>query len=90
MAVAHPRQRFVTLAALRRYLGVSQSTAARWCRLGILRACQVQTRHYTDERARKTSRGRWRIYEPDLIAFLRWYRGRDVPLPHGLLRSDPL
>jgi len=77
--------RYVTTGDLAAYLGVHYRTVMSWLHSGALRGEHWQTRHYTDERPRKTKLGRWRIHEADLADFLwrmrarpyagRWRRG---------------
>lgn len=73
------KQRWTTPAALGRWMGVTSATALRWCKRGNLRAVCIQAAHYTDDRPRKTTRGVWRIYEADLLAFLAKMRSGAVP-----------
>jgi excisionase family DNA binding protein len=78
-------QRWTTVPLLAAYLGVHPRTVWRWVRSGVLPAAQVQTRHYADERVRKTRRGAWRIHERDVVRLLTEMRagGR---APDGLWR----
>lgn len=79
--------RHTTAPALAEYLGVTTKTVRAWIRAGVLTAWQVQTRHYTDERTRKTKRGTWRIAEPDLLDFLSRFRAAGRATKAGGLPS---
>ena len=78
--------RWVTTTDLARYLGVHPRTVIRWARRGALRARAVEL-HYTDDRPRRSPRRQLRVFEDDLLAFLRRLRGAAVKLPAGLLRG---
>jgi hypothetical protein len=52
------------------YFGVDRVTVVRWLHRKRLGAFMATHRHYSDERERKTSRGRWRIFESDLEKLL--------------------
>ena len=78
------RTPFTTVPALARYLGVSTRTIRRYITSGILKASRVQVTHYADERPRKTMRGQWRIYAPDLDAFLAHHYVNAPALPESL------
>lgn len=82
-----PPLRWTTVAAISAHIGVAVTTLREWLKTGRVRAGQVQARHYTDERPRKGTRGVWRIYEPDLIDFLRRLRGGEVKLPESIWRK---
>ena len=59
-----------------------------WVRRRALRACQLPAAHYSDDRARKTGRAIWRVYEADLREFLTQMRqGKSVPLPDSIWRK---
>ncbi|MGH2397535.1 MAG: helix-turn-helix domain-containing protein [bacterium] len=86
---AGTRPRWTTISALAEYLGVCRVTVHRWIKSKRLIGHQIGTRHYSDERERKTQRYSWRIYERDLAEFFGWYRGRAgggsaIKLPVGL------
>lgn len=85
MADAHQDQRWTTGVALAAYFGWSSSTMCRYLREGRVRGVQVATRHYTDDRARRTSRAQWRIYEADVRALLARMRSGVEP-PSSLWR----
>lgn len=80
------RSSYITVAAFSAYLGISGETARSYIRRGLLKAHQLPTVHYSDERPRKTGRAEWRIHEDDLADFLRRFRG-DGKIPAGLLRE---
>lgn len=65
-----PFQRWTTPRHVARYLGFTTRTVAKWVQLGILPGRVLYTRHYTDDRGRRTRRGRTMIYEDDLRAWL--------------------
>jgi hypothetical protein len=83
--LGHHKQRWTTGAALRRYFGWSTSTMCRMFQTGVIRGVQVPSRHYTDTRARKTSRSYWRVYEADVLALLQRMRSGTKP-PDSLWR----
>lgn len=58
----------------------------RWLREGRIRATQVPSRHYTDDRPRRTSRAQWRIYEADVLDLLERMRAGTKP-PESLWRG---
>lgn len=61
-------------------LSLSLQTIHKYCRQGLLVGIQLPTRHYTDERPRKTTRARWRITVDSVEALLtRLYAGQEVP-----------
>jgi len=72
------RQRFTTVANVARWYGVATETVTDWIHRGHLRAHRAWQQHYTDERPRKTGRGRWRIYEADLRDFVAKARGGEL------------
>lgn len=78
--------KWVTSAALARWLGVTPSVLTRLIKQGRLRAARFPSKHYSDERPRKTERAQWRIFEDDLEDFLRRFRG-DGRVPRELLRD---
>ena len=48
----------------------------KWVKHGVVRAGQLPaTRHYTDDKPRKTRRCQWRIYEADVMELLTHLRG---------------
>ena len=66
-------------------LGVSTYTIHAWIRCGALRGVQRTSRHYTDDRPRKTSRGKWLVDVSSIEELLsRLYNGGEIPL--GLRR----
>lgn len=73
-------QRWTTPARVAAYFGVTRGTVCAWLRRRYLGARMVTDRHYTDERPRKTARGRWRIFEADLAILLRELRVRSKPM----------
>lgn len=73
--------RWIRLADLATYLGVSQRTLRRAIQAGVLKAVRPATRHYTDERERKTGGGLWRVYEDDVKAYLETWRAAGKPVP---------
>jgi hypothetical protein len=77
-------QRWTTPMHVARWFGVAGRTVSRWIVAGHLRAHPTWHRHYTDDRSRKTSRGRWRIYESDLRAFVARARGGTIPVRLGV------
>lgn len=80
---------WTTIPAVARALCVDRETVRGWVNRGHLRALAVPSRHYTDERPRKTDRAIVRIYEDDLVAFLKRYRGGPtMRIPSHLLRRD--
>lgn len=85
-ALMHPKrdhrraQRWTTPARVATYFGVTRGTVCAWLRRRYLGALMVTDRHYTDERERRTARGRWRIFEPDLAVLLRELRVRSKPM----------
>lgn len=83
-----PKQRFVQLAALARYLGCSPDTLRRDARAGILRAGRLPL-HYSDDRPRAhgNARRRWVIYERDVADYLDKIRS-GARLPIGLFRKQ--
>jgi len=87
--MASSATKWATTAAVAKYLGTTQKTVRHWIRRGSLRGCQVQTRHYSDERDRKTRRGGWRIYAADLERFLIAFRGGPVAMPRGIWHEGP-
>jgi hypothetical protein len=66
--------KWLALSALCRHLGVALSTGRRWVELGHIRAVRLRTRHYTDERPRKTGRAQWYVSEAEATRFLRLWR----------------
>jgi hypothetical protein len=79
-AVARRKQRFTTPAMVARYMGVDPDTVRNWIRRLSLAGKVTHHAHYTDDRARKTGRGRWRIFESDLTVLLRALRAKP---PYG-------
>lgn len=73
--IARVRQRWTTPDAIAKHLGCSSRTVRRWIREGLLPAYSGETRHYSDERTRLTTRRRFRLYEDDVTAFLERLRG---------------
>ncbi len=63
-------QRYTTPDALAEYLGYSPVTVRVWLRQGKIPGAQMQPRHYTDDRSRRTGRAQWRIYEDDVLQLL--------------------
>lgn len=55
---------------------------------GQLRAVQVQSAHYADDRPRKTKRGNWRVYEAELNRFLATLRASGKALPASAWRTE--
>lgn len=88
-----PATRFTTLPALAAYLGVTRETVRAWIRRGLLVASQFSTAHYTDTRVRDGRKLRWRVYEPDLMAFLERTRsgntGARIKPPASLWYRSP-
>jgi len=64
----------VTVAGASRALSLSTESLRRYLRAGILEGIQTVSRHYADERVRKTGRGRWLISVASLERWLaeRW------------------
>lgn len=84
-----PVQRWTTVPALAAWMGVSQDTVRGWVKRGVLPALRLPRCHYTDERVRTTGKGQARIYEADLVAFLRTYKsGPTMTIPLRILRRD--
>jgi excisionase family DNA binding protein len=78
--VAHPIQRWTTPEALAAWLGLTAYTVRRWLRAGELPGAHVGSRHYTDDRPRRSERRKWRIYESDVQAVVeRWRSGARLP-----------
>lgn len=73
------RQRWTTPLAVARYFGVERATVCKWIRAGRLPAASMHSVHYTDDRHRITPRGRWRIFEADLLALLARMRAKGKP-----------
>lgn len=75
-ALVHPkrnrarRQRWTTPARIAAYFGVTRGTVCSWLRRKAIGAHVITDCHYTDDRPRKTGRGRWRIFESDLEKLL--------------------
>jgi helix-turn-helix protein len=80
VSLVHPkrdyrrRQRWTTPAMVAAYFGVTRRTVVNWLQARHLGAQVAYSRHYTDDRTRKTARGHWRIFEADLEALLTAYR----------------
>jgi hypothetical protein len=71
-----------------RYFGVSVNTVARWIKRDALKASFVPL-HYTDDRPRDTCRRRYRIFERDLMVFIRGLRVKGKPgLGPGFWKGD--
>lgn len=68
------RQRWTTPAMIAVYMGVDPDTVRNWLRRLHLGGKVTHHRHYTDDRARKTGRGHWRIFEGELNQLLRAMR----------------
>jgi hypothetical protein len=62
------------------YFGVTAQAVRDWCKRLVLGSRVHHTRHYTDERARLTERGRIRIFERDLEKLLRAMRVKSRPM----------
>ncbi len=86
IARTRDRQRWTTTTALAKHLGVTADTVRRWIRAGRLSGAQPESRHYSDERMRSTSRRRFRLYEEDVTRFLEGMRGGSVAT-RGLWRG---
>lgn len=67
------RRRRMTSRATR-LVARDRSTLCRWARARLIRAVRIQTRHYTDERTRKTQRAHWYVSQAELERFLALYR----------------
>ena len=67
-------QEWIALSAICRHLGRSLYTGYRWIRSGALQAVRMPTRHYADERPRKTARARWYVHVDEWKRFLRLLR----------------
>lgn len=87
MGTKDVKTEWTTAAKLAKYLGVDPRTVRGWIAAGELRAGQVQVRHYSDDRPRKTNQGHWRIHESEVAKLLRRLRsGQFRPkVPGGLL-----
>lgn len=70
------KQRWTTPAMVAAYMGVDPDTVRNWLRRLDLAGKVTHYRHYTDDRARKTGRGHWRIFEGDLTVLLRALRAK--------------
>jgi hypothetical protein len=72
--VALLKHQYVALTALARHLGRATNTLRHWARTGKLNAVRIATRHYTDERERRSDRARWYVARTEVERFLRLYR----------------
>lgn len=73
------RPRWIPPSTLAAYLGVTPRTVRQWIADGILRGDQTQRHHYADGRIRKTTKGKYRVFEADIRDFMTRYRSGAVP-----------
>lgn len=76
------RQRWTTPTKIAAYMGCDPDTIRNWLRKLHLAGKVEHSKHYSDDRDRKTARGKWRVFEGDLTRLLRAMRARG-PLGFG-------